>query len=323
MKATLLRVLAVVLSLLALLLLIPSGSLVSANAEEAANSTIAPLIVPTAPPPVQLSESAADLPLDAKTSYTPNADNYLSEWEYQDETISVRILKDRAFDTDYLVAYVQIAGPTQLRTAVAGKHNSEDTLRGAHIAKRVGAVLAINGDYYSYRSGGYIIRQGKQYRNQPNKLDVLLIDANGDLHVVEYATRDDIEAYLKTMDAEVVNSFAFGPLLVRDGKRVDEVHYFDVGTVKKAQRMAIAQTGPLSYMCVSTEGPEDKGSQGLTVDEFATLMEALGCDIAYNLDGGSSNTMAFRNEKINSPLNPKERYIFDILYFATAVEPVP
>ena len=38
---------------------------------------------------------------------------------------------------------------------------------------------------------------------------------------------------------------------------------------KETQRIAIAQMGPLSYLVVTTEGPENPGSTGLTLPEFA------------------------------------------------------
>ena len=39
---------------------------------------------------------------------------------------------------------------------------------------------------------------------------------------------------------------------------------------------------------------------------------------AYNLDGGDSTMMIFRNEKINDKDNENTRNISDIIYFASA-----
>ena len=83
--------------------------------------------------------------------------------------------------------------------------------------------------------------------------------------------------------------------------------------------MVLAQLGPLSYLCVATEGPENTGSVGLTLDEIAAFMDGLDCQIAYNLDGGSSSTMVLNNEKINALSTGKIRSIGDIVYFATLV----
>ena len=86
--------------------------------------------------------------------------------------------------------------------------------------------------------------------------------------------------------------------------------------------MCLAQIGPLEYLCICSEGPEDKGSVGLTLDQFCDLVSSFeGIQNAYNLDGGSSSTMVFRDQKINSPNNPKRRPLCDIIYFASAYQP--
>jgi exopolysaccharide biosynthesis protein len=91
---------------------------------------------------------------------------------------------------------------------------------------------------------------------------------------------------------------------------------------RAAQRMCLAQLGPLEYMCISSEGPEDPGSTGLTLEQFAELVASFeGVTNAYNLDGGSSSTMVFNRDKVNSPNNPKRRPLKDIIYFASAYQP--
>lgn len=48
--------------------------------------------------------------------------------------------------------------------------------------------------------------------------------------------------------------------------------------------------------------------------EAANLMVSLGCETAYNLDGGGSSTMYFNGSVINEPSNGGERGTSDILY---------
>ena len=55
-----------------------------------------------------------------------------------------------------------------------------------------------------------------------------------------------------------------------------------------------------------------------TLPQMAQLCYQLGMTNAYNLDGGSSSTMVFKEKKINAPTNPKVRYLCDIIYFASA-----
>ena len=84
--------------------------------------------------------------------------------------------------------------------------------------------------------------------------------------------------------------------------------------------MGVGQTGPLEYILVATEGPENKGSDGLTIPEFAQLMKDLGASQAYNLDGGSSSAMMLDGKKINALSSKKLRPICDLLYFSTLAE---
>jgi len=122
------------------------------------------------------------------------------------------------------------------------------------------------------------------------------------------------------LNVTVVNSFSFGPALIVDGQPMDVVENKQVASGKPTQRMVIAQTGPLAYLCVATEGPENANSVGLTLEETVELMAGLGCQNAYNLDGGSSSTMVLNGKKINALSTHKVRSIWDILYFATLVE---
>ena len=164
-----------------------------------------------------------------------------------------------------------------------------------------------------FDSTGYVLRQGRHRDNPRENSDVLLIDDQGDFHVVQNATSATIAA----VPVKIVNAFSFGPALVVDGKAQSINARLLVAPEKETQRMVLAQTGPLSYLCVATEGPENPGSRGLTLKETAQLMQELGAITAYNLDGGSSSTMVLNNAKINALSTHKVRPICDIFYFAT------
>lgn len=243
---------------------------------------------------------------------------------YADPSITVNIGWGRHEKTRYVYARVKIADPNQLRTKLASPLSSENTVVATSLAKHVNAVIAINGDFAAKQVKGTVIRQGETLRmNSKGNRDVLLIDKNGDMHILEDANNEDIEVFLD----EAVNVFTFGPGLIIDGKA--KYGYVDrnIATNKAAQRMAICQTGPLEYMLITSEGPEDPGSTGLKLDAFVALLESFG-DIknAYNLDGGSCSTLVFRKRdgfwsKVNCPMNGKIRPVKDIIYFADAWMP--
>lgn len=304
-----LRIVAILLMLACLLVLIPSGTIV-AQAE------------------------IIEYELTDKQAVKPQESGYLSDWEYEDPSISVKIATGRIHDTNYMYAYVKLANGTQIRSTMSGSYYSPSTIGGPSMAKRVNAVFAINGDYFSSRNGvGYVARMGKEYRNRCNgEYDVLVIDNLGDLHIVKIPKKADMAAFIAQLEAEgksVVNGYTFGPGFVIDGVvQTDFMDHMDAGAIKaiaanrSAQRMCIAQIGPLEYLCICSEGPEDPGSTGLTLPQFAELVTSFeGIINAYNLDGGSSTHMIFKNDKINSPKNPKRRPLNDIIYFCSAYQP--
>ena len=261
----------------------------------------------------------APLPLDDAPCPAPDPAAYLADGKgFQDASLSVGIEEMRAYDTTILIARVKIADPSQLRTAMAAKFGTSRDMPGARLAKRYNAVFAINGDYFNFDSKGYVVRQGTLYRDNPREGgDVLLIDDRGDLHIMQSATSESLAAF----PGKVINTFSFGPALVMDGQAVAISDNLQIASGKPTQRMVIGQDGPLSYVCVATEGPENPGSVGLTLSQAAELMQSLGCQTAYNLDGGSSSTMVLGDTKINALSTHKVRSICDILYFATLVTP--
>ena len=83
--------------------------------------------------------------------------------------------------------------------------------------------------------------------------------------------------------------------------------------------MILAQDGPLSYVCICSEGPESDNSTGLTLDQIAHYISTMGLQTAYNLDGGGSASVVFNKEKINSLSTHKTRSVSDCIYFASAL----
>ena len=255
------------------------------------------------------------IPLEAEVGLPPRPEGFLPDMDgYEDGSLSVRIETMREHETNILVARVKIADPSQLRTAMATRYGGTGTALPDKLARRANAVLAINGDFFNFNSTGYLVRQGKLYRDKTNEsLDVLIIDENADFHILIDPTPEQTHGF----EGTIVNSFNFGPALVKDGEIVNTTKKLNVGVDKETQRMGIGQVGPLEYICVATEGPEQKGSDGLTIPEFAQLMKDLGAVQAYNLDGGSSSAMMLGGEKINARSSKKMRPICDILYFST------
>ena len=274
-----------------------------------------------------------DLPIEAGPGPEYNWDNYLSETEYEDPSLSVKIYEGgRIHDTNYLYAIIKIASPTQLRTAMAYKYSSSYVVIGEKMAEANNAVIAVNGDYFNFNTHGYLVRQGVEYRNRPDKYwDTLIIDQNGDFHTIIEPTKAKIQQWKADHpDLQVINSFNFGPVFIRDGQPVTDKfstvkNYFQIAGHKEYARMAFCQLDKLTYMFVSCESVLDENSDGMTLDQFMDCLQEIDdkieeydIQVAYNIDGGGSATMVFAERKINSLTNPKVRDLCDIIYFASA-----
>ena len=268
-------------------------------------------------------EGYAPLPLTGPAPYAPVADA-LSEdqMSYDDGTISVRVETDVAYDTNVYYVYVTITDPSQLRTATAAGAKSKKRKPVTVMAQENNAVLAINGDFYSYHSEGIIYRSGEMVRMNPRSgRDALIIDENGDFHPIALpkgSKHADMKAAFESFPGEIREAFSFGPALIIDGV-VQEFDYkkkTSCGYPTPAQRLAVCQLDALSYLIVATEGPEQEGQVGLNVPQLTELCLQKGARHAYNMDGGNSVTIVLCGQRLNAP-DTKNRDVGDIIYFAT------
>ena len=231
------------------------------------------------------------------------------------------------------VVRIRIQDPSQLRTAVSkdtytgrGQANAED------IARSKNAVAAMNGDYFKYENDvGYVIRQGELVRdatdNKRGRLfDMLVIDSDGDFHVIKTADTQKINSFVETTLApagkSILNTFNLGPALVLDGQ-VQDIPSSEAARQGSyqwrypQQRIALVQTGHLEYAIVEVFGKTD-ASAGMTLEEFADFVAEKCPDalVAYNLDGGGSTNLILKGKKVCR--TPGLREITDIIYFASA-----
>lgn len=259
------------------------------------------------------------IPMEGAAPYAPHQEAYFPEQTgYHDDSLDVRVETFRRHDTTVMAVYVRLSDPSQLRTAMAAKPPSQKTMVVSTMAKRNNAVLAINGDYFSFHQHGIVVRGGKMWRNRPDgKRDILIIDENGDFTILPQCTGEDYDRYTGT----AMHAFCFGPGLVVDGQALTSLEHADVGNApaKATQRIALGQTGPLEYLIIATEGPENKGSVGFTILQMAELCQEMDCVNAYNLDGGSSSSVVLGGKKINALSTGKIRPVGDCIYFATLI----
>lgn len=266
-------------------------------------------------------ETEYSLPLDFSGGYKPKAENFTKN-SYEDESLSVKMERRDIDGVRYDIAWIKVKSPTQLRTAVAGNANEVVAEKPGKMARRVNAVVAINGDFYTQRKDGLIYRQGQAFRYALNpEKDVLVIDDQGDLHAFLGGENQAAElvAFLQS-GRTIVNAFTFGPAIVKDGVALPmpDTYKTRFDSDVRAPRTVIAQLGPLEYVFVEAEG-RVKHSKGVTTDQMGEFMVTLGVQTAYCLDGGNSSIMLFNGRYYDANYAESERVQSDIIYVATAV----
>lgn len=253
-----------------------------------------------------------------------DADAVTTETTYTSDTTSIAISTVVTGSGDdqvtYYVADVVVDDATLIRGGFAenkfGENIVEDT---SDIAEDNGAIFAINGDYYGYRSSGIVIRNGVLYRDDGARTGLAMY-ADGTMEVYDETETSGEEL----LDAGVWNTLSFGPALVEDGEVVDGIEDVEIDTnfgnhsIQGNQpRTAIGIIDTNHYVFVAVDGRADGYSRGVTMTELAQIFVDLGATTAYNLDGGGSTTMVFDGELVNDPLGKSdERPTSDIIYVA-------
>lgn len=245
---------------------------------------------------------------------TQSAEAVVTETEYQDGNISIRLSAYQVKDSAVYVADIQLASPEYLKTALAdnayGKNLTEKT---SVMARSAGAILAINGDYYGVQESGYVLRNGVLYRDTPvSGKEDLVIFADGSFRIIR---EDEISAQ-SLLEAGAEQILSFGPALVENGA-VSVEKGQEVSRAKSSNpRTAIGIVGQNHYVFVASDG-RTSDSQGLSLYELAEFMQSLGVTTAYNLDGGGSSTLYFNGQVVNQPTTNgkkiQERSVSDIV----------
>lgn len=183
------------------------------------------------------------------------------------------------------------------------------------IANQYNAVFAISDDFYGYRwynrskglKQGIIIRNGEIQAEEPQPagskkwpyLEILALFQDGSMQVFE----SDEHTAQEYLDMGVVDTFAFGPILLRDG--VINADLYDKSNQRYLDadpRMAMGCIEPCHYVILSIKG-RTSDSNGAAMHWIAERMKSLGCENALNLDGGGTTALYFMGDVLNKVEN--------------------
>lgn len=251
----------------------------------------------TAPQPVEAqSEEAPSVPGDFSAAFPAQDTGAGALLSYQSQRVRIAITQQKAYNSTYYIADVWVKDIEAFQTAFAmnayGQGRHEMPLETAN---RAAAVFAVSGDYYGARSEGVVVRNGLLYRDVMSE-DVCILRKDGTVEIFRRGTFSSMD----TLDETVWQAWAFGPALVENGAVCDTSQ----SSIRvKNPRCAIGYYEPGHYCFIVVDGRQKGYSDGMSLDELAATFAALGCQTAYNLDGGATAMMVFQGELVNRPAN--------------------
>lgn len=176
---------------------------------------------------------------------------------------------------------------------------SQGFLKTSDAGASVKATAAINGSYFNTETGGSTVFFKKNgsvitttrtgfttYRENA----AITIDQNRKVSIISKPSGGWEASISQTL-------LASGPLLLMDGKQVDQVN--QAFNTNRHPRTAVGITKDNHLICLVVDGRTSE-SYGLTTTELSIFMKALGCKSAMNLDGGGSSTAWLRNRGVVS-----------------------
>lgn len=219
-----------------------------------------------------------------------------ADYSHQSDSVRVAVKGYSVDGVAYYVADIWVNDISSFRTAFAKKQYGQ----GIHqeflkMVQDNKAIVAISGDYYGARAKGIVVRNGQLYRDIPFE-DVCVLYQDG---VMETYTKDAFNID-DAVARKAYQIWSFGPQLLDNGQPMQEFN----SSVKTANpRCAIGYYEPGHYCLVTVDGRQPGYSDGITLQALSQLFYDLGCEAAYNLDGGQTAMMAYGNQLVNRPYN--------------------
>lgn len=233
---------------------------------------------------------------------------YVSDSSYSSPNVAVSIEQktfgEGADMATYYVADIYIASIDCIRTGFAEDTYGIGYREGLEeMSARFNAIAAISGDSYSNDSrmeSGTIIRNGVVYRKESTRSDVCVLYYDGTMKTFspEEFSPDQVIA------DGAYQTWIFGPaLLDENGKRkTADSDYNTEDYIRQTHpRTAIGYYEPGHYCMVLIDGRQEGYSRGMYLEEMSRIFEEMGCQAAYNLDGGHCSLMTFNGRIANQP----------------------
>lgn len=286
--------------------------------------------VPATPAPATpVPEELPSVPALSEAVATPEPDDLLGG-KYADRFTATTVSSERAYTSKdisltvdrisdgrvtYYLADVYVRDISCIRTAVALEYGKSNRMQAIELASLSDAIVSITGDYFAFRKTGNVaVRNGREWiRKEPLSSDILVLYYDGTMEVYYADSFPDLDAIYARGPYQI---WCFGPVLV-DGGAVPSSYNTTVASANP--RSAIGYFEPGHYCLVLVDGRQKNYSLGMTMRELSDLFMELGCELAFNLDGGDTAMMTYGDALMSHP-DGKPRDVSDIIYIGEPVD---
>lgn len=196
---------------------------------------------------------------------------------------------------------IKLKDPEAMKMALGNGQAGEavTTLQAVH---RHGAVAGINAGGYADGNGGrYPLSttfiDGHYVSGfQPSFKELAFVGLNqsGQLIGGKFQSKEELDRLKPKFGA------TFVPVLMKNGKKRPIPEKWRT-TPARAPRTVIGNYKDDQLLILVTEGYDEKGSSGATLEELQDKLLHLGVKDAYNLDGGGSSSLILNGRVVNKP----------------------
>jgi exopolysaccharide biosynthesis protein len=174
--------------------------------------------------------------------------------------------------------------------------------------ERYSAVAGVN-------AGGFADNGGKRYPLsttvvggkyvtgfEPTRKDLFFVGLNNDLKLIggNYKNQHELDAQKPKFGA------SFVPILMKNGVKQPIPEKWR-SAPSRAPRTIVANYKDDQLLFLVTDGQNERGGSGATLEEVQILLSRLGAKDAYNLDGGGSSSLIFNGRVVNHPSDGRLR----------------
>ncbi len=259
-------------------------------------------------------------------------------WDIKDKNIGDGIILMEGYNSDVpLRAWAVIIPKSNNKIKILVSDDDDGLETPQEMAKKTGAVVVINGGYFSRGqypishvgllksknkliepASGSVIRDNIRYNINRGALGIMYDNTvdiswastlNDSIFFWDYPinNRPGNPALVNYDNAQywsVVEAMHAGPILINKGLQMvttEEEIFFNtpVDGIQPRSAMGLKKNGDVIFMVVDGRQID---SRGVYLKELAMLMAQFDCDQALNLDGGGSSALIINGKLINKPI---------------------